>query len=531
MLSSQHPIELNAVVTTAQLYRRVRRRPNYAAESRAICSLAQVLADPPPDILQRLVETAVDLCQGDSAGISIIEEHLGEQVFRWHALTGALASHRWSTTPRDFSPCGTVVDRNAVQLMFLPERHFRYFADVKPKIVEALLLPFSVGGQPVGTIWVVTHDESRQFDAEDERLIKELGLFAAKAYQLASSIEMSKVADLRKDAFLATLARELRNPLSAMGNAMHCIQDRARTVHEPQLQATSELGERQLQSMKRAINDLLDVSTIRFDKLEFDESPARSSVLTDPQGILTSIPNTAPNAAAEPLGSIIGELLNKRPHAAGHPQLELESLQCETLSDTSANRASEQTILASHAASASDTTSLLQRMRAGEQRALEELYDCTVGSVYALSLAILSNSEDAEEVVCDTYAQAWNQSERFDSERASPIGWLMMMCRSRSLDRLRHNRSRGFERTVALESVRELADDAPRPEELLTLFQDGSRVQRALAALSPQRMTLVGLAYFEGLTPPEVAERTGLALGTVKSHIRRALADLRRKLQ
>src|SRR5665213_1058618 len=199
-------IELNAVLRTAQLHHRQRRRPDYEAESRALLSLAQMLANPPRDILQRLVDAALDLCQGGSAGISIIEDHLGEKVFRWHALAGALAAHKWGTTPRDFSPCGTVIDRNAVQLMHLPERHFLYFANVKPQIVEALLVPFSERGQPVGTVWVVTPDDRRQFDAEDERLVKELGRFATEAYELASSVHTSKIHDRRKDEFLATLA-------------------------------------------------------------------------------------------------------------------------------------------------------------------------------------------------------------------------------------------------------------------------------------------------------------------------------------
>jgi RNA polymerase sigma-70 factor (ECF subfamily) len=84
---------------------------------------------------------------------------------------------------------------------------------------------------------------------------------------------------------------------------------------------------------------------------------------------------------------------------------------------------------------------------------------------------------------------------------------------------------------VALESICDLANDEVMQEELLSLFHDGSRVQDALGALSPQRLKLVGLAFFEGLTFPEIAERTALPLGTVKSHIRRAMVELRRNLQ
>jgi hypothetical protein len=252
--ASERPIELDAVVRTALLQQRTPRLPDYEAENRALGSLAQVLAKPPRDILQRLVEATLELCRGGSAGISIIEDHLGEKIFRWHALTGALASHRWGTTPRDFSPCGTVIDRNAVQLMHLPERHFLYFANVKPQIVEALLVPFSVRGQPVGTVWVVTHDDYRKFDAEDERLVTELGRFATEAYELASSVHASKITDRRKDEFLATLARELRSPpFEVRGGAV--------------LPPRSDLGEQHLRSMKQAIADLLERTRTNFETI------------------------------------------------------------------------------------------------------------------------------------------------------------------------------------------------------------------------------------------------------------------------
>jgi len=179
----------------------------------------------------------------------------------------------------------------------------------------------------------------------------------------------------------------------------------------------------------------------------------------------------------------------------------------------------------------SETISLLRRIREGDQRALQKLYDSTGGSVYALARAILRNSEDAKEVVCDTYAQAWRQSERFDAERSSPIGWLLMMCRTRALDRLRQNSGRRSLIVRILSSTCEIADDAPAPDELLSLFQSNSRIQQAMKALSPKRLQLIGLAFFEGLTFSEVADRTGMPLGTVKSHIRRALLELRHELQ
>lgn len=472
--SSRSQVVHEPVDCTAQLSLRPRRQPDYEAENRALVSLAQVLADPPRDILQRLTEAAVTLCKAGSSGISIIEEDFDEKVFRWHALTGALAPHKWGTTPRDFSPCGTVIERNATQLMHLPEREFPYLANVKPQVVEVLLVPFSVHAQPVGTIWVVSHSEDRRFDAEDARLVEELGQMASKAYQLASSVAASQNADRRKDELLAALARELRGPPYTPTD-----------VPGFRLQGMSECQQRVV-SMKHMINELLERSRIRP---EADGTASGSISAIRPAGHM--------HPATRVTGSV------PLPRGAVHDDSKGGTL----------------------------AGSLLQRMRRGDQRALEELYDSTVDTVYALAQALLRSQEDAEEVVCDTYAQAWRQSERFDANRATPIGWLLMMCRGRALDRLRHNRCRRAATTVSLDSVCELAHDALTPEDLLALFHDGSRVQRALAALSPQRLKLVGLAFFEGLSFPEIAAHTGLPLGTVKSHIRRAIAELRRDLQ
>ncbi len=93
------------------------------------------------------------------------------------------------TTPRDFSPCGVVLDRNSVQLFVRFDRYYPYFSVVTRPTYEALLIPFSVGGEAVGTVWVVSHDERRQFDAEDFRLLSSIGKFASAAFELLSALE------------------------------------------------------------------------------------------------------------------------------------------------------------------------------------------------------------------------------------------------------------------------------------------------------------------------------------------------------
>lgn len=172
---------------------------------------------------------------------------------------------------------------------------------------------------------------------------------------------------------------------------------------------------------------------------------------------------------------------------------------------------------------------LVGAMRRGDAQALESLYDATVGKLYALASALVRHAEDAEEVVCETYMQAWETASSYDASRASVLGWLLMMCRSRALDLLRKRRTRAESRDLAAHEPH--ADARQAPDELLALLQQSSRVHAALAALSTERRQLVSLAFLRDLSHQEIADLTGLPLGTVKSHLRRALAQLRENLE
>jgi PAS domain S-box-containing protein len=182
-------IPLESVLCTDELNRRPSRPPDYQAESRALGELAEALADSPRTILQKLVEVALKICRADSAGVSLLTKDDGGRHFYWPAVAGAWTPHLGGGTPRNFGPCGVVLDRNAVQLFTHPERYYRYLAPVSPPIEEALLTPFYVRGGAVGTVWVIAHDEGRKFDAEDMRLIASLGKFASAAYQVLESLD------------------------------------------------------------------------------------------------------------------------------------------------------------------------------------------------------------------------------------------------------------------------------------------------------------------------------------------------------
>ncbi len=169
------------------------------------------------------------------------------------------------------------------------------------------------------------------------------------------------------------------------------------------------------------------------------------------------------------------------------------------------------------------------RIVARDSEALGALFNEAGGRLFALANAILRSREDAEEVVCDTFTQVWNDAHRFDPGRASVMGWLTVICRSRALDKRRQRRNPA--QVVDIASAQELEDPQPLPVDLLSLLEQGARVRQALAALPPDRRELIAMAFLEGLSHQEIAERTNLPLGTVKSHVRRSLLQLRDALE
>jgi PAS domain S-box-containing protein len=195
---------LQSVLSTSELSRRPSRPPDFAAENRALIGLAEQLAKSPAGILQKLAETALALCGAHSAGISLLEAD-GKR-FYWPAIAGQWAEHLGGGTPREYGPCGTVLDLNAALLFSHPERDFDYFTPVTPLVEEALLMPFYVDEKAVGTVWVIAHDTSRRFESEDLRLMTNLGTFASSAYQVLQSLSsiqgMAAVVEFSDDAII-----------------------------------------------------------------------------------------------------------------------------------------------------------------------------------------------------------------------------------------------------------------------------------------------------------------------------------------
>ena len=168
------------------------------------------------------------------------------------------------------------------------------------------------------------------------------------------------------------------------------------------------------------------------------------------------------------------------------------------------------------------------RLAAGDADALALLYDRYAKLLYSLALRILEDSAEAEEIVQDVFSQAWAQASRYDAARAPVVAWLLMMARSRAIDRRRARQSAPVSGTAALPDVQ---DSAPAPEAQVLAEAEVNRLRRALGELPlPQRLA-IELAYYGGMTQSEIAARLEQPIGTVKTRIRLGLRRLREALQ
>lgn len=185
---------LEDVLSTEELARRPGGVPDYAAENAALAELVRSMAESPNAILQKLADTALVLCGADSSGISLAESEGAQEVFRWHATAGVYTQYLRGTMPRHFSPCATVLERNAAQLMTDPVRFFPYMSELCSPVCEVLLVPFYRGDAAIGTIWVVAHSPDKHFDSENLRLMTSLSRFASAAVQTLNALNAAETA-------------------------------------------------------------------------------------------------------------------------------------------------------------------------------------------------------------------------------------------------------------------------------------------------------------------------------------------------
>jgi RNA polymerase sigma-70 factor (ECF subfamily) len=173
----------------------------------------------------------------------------------------------------------------------------------------------------------------------------------------------------------------------------------------------------------------------------------------------------------------------------------------------------------------------LRRLAAGDRDAAAAIYDRHARAVYSLVLRIVEDEADAEDVVQDVFTQAWRQASRYDAARGPVAAWLLVMARTRAIDKVRARRARSGPQPAGDERVIETLPAAgPDAAAVLVSAEQARHVQRALGELPLLQRLAIELAYYEGLTQREIAERLEEPLGTVKTRIRLGLLKLRESL-
>jgi RNA polymerase sigma-70 factor (ECF subfamily) len=170
-------------------------------------------------------------------------------------------------------------------------------------------------------------------------------------------------------------------------------------------------------------------------------------------------------------------------------------------------------------------TALIERIGRGDADALAVLYDRHAPRVLGLTTRILGDPDEAEDVLQEVFLHVWRNPGQFDETRGTATTWLLILARSRAIDRLRSLRRRGKDRQVPIEdhpiaSGEDLEQGAANA-------QEGAVVRRALAELPPDQRRALELAYFDGYTQSEIARMTGAPLGTVKTRLRQGMMKLR----
>ena len=171
----------------------------------------------------------------------------------------------------------------------------------------------------------------------------------------------------------------------------------------------------------------------------------------------------------------------------------------------------------------------LRRVAGGDRAALRLVYDETAAKLFGVCLRILNDRGEAEDVLQDVYLNVWRKAASFDEARASPITWLVAIARNRAIDRVRSGAVARL--SGPIEEASGVSDPAPIATETIEAAQENRRLYSCLEELETRQQAAIRAAFIDGLTYEELAERSDVPLGTMKSWIRRGLAKLRTCLE
>jgi RNA polymerase sigma-70 factor (ECF subfamily) len=180
------------------------------------------------------------------------------------------------------------------------------------------------------------------------------------------------------------------------------------------------------------------------------------------------------------------------------------------------------------------TASLLAAVAKGDTEAFAQLYDATSTILFTMAMRMLGDRDDASDLLQDVYAEVWRKGARYDPSRGTPTAWLVTLTRSRGIDRLRSRASKGGKTSVSLEespAAHDVAGDGPGPLDTYADLELRSAVIKAMAELPEAQQQALELAYYEGLSHTEIAERLKQPLGTIKTRIKLGMDKLKGVLQ
>lgn len=176
-----------------------------------------------------------------------------------------------------------------------------------------------------------------------------------------------------------------------------------------------------------------------------------------------------------------------------------------------------------------DDAALLRAMQGGDQAAVAALYDRHGGAAYGLAYRITNDATLAEDVVQEAYVSVWKQCGRFDPGRGQVRSWLLTIVHHKAVDSVRRRAGRP-ERALP-EGAEEFIEASGRPEDLAEMVMDAEAVREAVRQVPDDQRKTIVMAYFEGLTHVEIAEKMQVPLGTVKSRLRIGLEKMRETLR
>jgi len=229
------------------------RAPDLSLQSKAFAELSALVAADPAEAIRRCGDIARRLCRGGSAGLTLVRPSaIGAATLHWSAISGALSPYEGAETPASSSPCGTCLDTKMTVVLSRPERMFPYLRRTRPLIVEDLIVPlYDVARNPVGTFWIVHHDVTSHFTAEDAQVMERIATQVTLSLRLlqltrerrsvrksheaarrAANRELIAERSLRKaaEAAQATLQTTLADRETSIGEAHHRVKNTIQIV-------------------------------------------------------------------------------------------------------------------------------------------------------------------------------------------------------------------------------------------------------------------------------------------------------------